>query len=61
MDFTPKCVCLCLSLVWLCGVDSVSEWTLAGGQSANACADVCLDNNVTKCGGLSGSLVFPRS
>ena len=37
----------------LCGVDSVSQWTLAGGQTVNACADVCLDNNETQCETLS--------
>lgn len=26
----------------------VSEWTLAGGQKACACPDICLDNNRTR-------------
>lgn len=59
MDFTPKCVRLSFSL--LRDVDSVSEWTLAGGQTANACAVVCLDSNVTKCEAVSSNLVFPTS
>ncbi len=36
VDFTPECV----PLFWLWGVDSLSEWTLARGQTANSCADV---------------------
>lgn len=34
-------------------VDSVSEWTLAGGPTANTCADVCFYCNVTKYEALS--------
>lgn len=37
-----------MSLSLLCGVDSVSEWTLVGGQTAEVCAHVCFIRNVTK-------------
>lgn len=43
-------MCLCVR-----SVDSVSEWTLVGGQSANICADVCLDTTVTQSEALSSS------
>lgn len=46
---------LSLSLPALLCCDSVSYWTLAGGQAANACTDVCLSNNLTHCEALPAS------